>query len=232
MEFVTLIYFFGVILVCLIGAIILFYRGIRSFIAKRYWSGLVLLLCSVLLGLISLGLIVPTFFGGCREGEMARRANCRNNPRQFVLFMKWYAGDHDGKYPITFNDAFPDYVYKGDLGIFVCRSSGHQVGSSTNIHEWTNYAYVSGLTDKDPENCVVMFCPPENHKGEGANVAFNSGTVQWYPCKSNKGSTGQYSLTFQELTNNPSLFYGTTNEMELADLRKRTRIIYPHNVKR
>lgn len=36
--------------------------------------------------------------------------------------------------------------------------------------------------------------------------------------------------SFQDLTNTPSMFYGTTNEVELADLKKRTRIIWPHKI--
>jgi hypothetical protein len=114
-----------------------------------------------------------------------------------------------------------------------CKGSGHQAGTSTNIHSWTDYAYVSGLTDTDNVNCVLAFCLPENHKGEGANVGLIGGRVEWYSCKySYTNSFGRYISTFQDLTNTPALFYGTTNEVELADLMKRTRIIYPHSTGR
>jgi len=225
MEFVATMVVVGIFLSCFFGAIYQFYRAIRSFFAKQVWLGFMSLLFSFLLGFVVLGLIP---FSRDHEGEMARRMICCNNLKQFILFMKMYAADHDEMFPGTFNEPFGEYFKEGDLGVFVCRSSGHKAGSSTNIHEWSTYAYVSGLTEKDPSNCVVMFCLPQNHKGRGAYVGFLGGRVEWFSCQPNPASTQRPPVyTFQELTNTPSLFYGTTNEVVLANLMKRTRIIWP-----
>ena len=82
---------------------------------------------------------------------------------------------------------------------------------------------MAGLSAEAPAGCVIAFCVPSDHHGQGANVAFVSGMVQWFPCH----PTPDQQLTFQDLMNTPSLFYGTTNEVVLADLMKRTRIIWP-----
>jgi hypothetical protein len=224
MEFVAITVLILIFLSCVFGTIYLFYKAIRSFIAGNYWIGIKALLGSLVVGTI---VVSAMYNPGDRAGKMALRTFCRNNIKQITLFLKMYAGDHEGKYPVTFNDAVVGYLKTNDMMIFKCPASQHHVGSIINIHDWTDYAYVSGLTEADPTNCVIMFCIPDNHKSEGANVGFLGGNVQWYPCERIKDSTGQHSLSFQELTNTPSLFYGTTNEVQLADLKKRTKIIYP-----
>jgi hypothetical protein len=219
MEIVTIIMLFIFFLSCGCGAVYLFYNSIRSFIAKEYWYGIRALIFAFFLGLIVVSSVFPR---GDYYGEKGLRIVCNHTQRSLVLFMRMYADDHDGKYPVTFNDMAGEYIKAGDLKVFTCPASHHQVGSLTNIYEWTDYAYVSGLTEADPTNCVVMFCLPDNHKGKGANVGFLGGIVKWYSCKPDKEAP-----SFQDLTNTPSLFYGTTNVVQLADLKKRARIIYP-----
>ena len=227
----------AIVLAIICGSVILFHRSIRSFMGKQHWKGLWQLLVSILLAILVLASIPCG--NSDRMRESARRATCANNIKQTILFLKMYANDHEDAHPPTYTQLVgTNYIIAGssDLTVFVCPSclqSGSTmmgaVGNSKNIHEWTNYAYVSGLTENDPSNCVVIFCPPQNHKGRGANVGFLGGRVEWYSCKSDPASTQRHPVyTFQDLTNTPSLFYGTTNEVQLADLKKRTKIIYPH----
>lgn len=151
-----------------------------------------------------------------------------NNLKQIGLFLEFYADDNDGRYPVSFNGLTGGYMKGGDLMLFVCPSSGHQASPLTNIESWTDYAYVSGLTKADPPYCVIMFCPPDEHNGDGGIVAIRGGLVQWLSTKPDGKTSAEHQPTFQELTNSPALFYGTTNADQLADLKKRTRIIYPH----
>ena len=148
--------------------------------------------------------------------------------------MKIYAESHSQNYPSSFNAlAGIAAVSSNDTCCFVHSKRKHQQESLTNIEDWTDYAYVSGLKDTDPDGCVVVFCLPEHHGDNGANVGFMSGKTQWFFCKAHKELPGeQHVPTFQELTNTPSLFFGTTDEVQLADLKKRTRIIWPHQGKR
>jgi len=223
MEWFYSILFLIILLLCVAGAVYFFYRAIRLFIIRKIRRGVVYLILSLLLGFIVFFVISAVI--GARE--YSRRCLCGNNLKQITLFVKMYASDHQEMYSSTLNGLTGDYLKTGDKEVLVCPSSHHKSGALTNIHEWTDYAYVSGLTDGDPSGCVVAFCLPENHKGEGANVAFIGMCIQWYSCQPYKDSTGQHQPTFQELTNTPSLFYGTTDEAKLADLKKRTRIIYP-----
>ena len=226
MEYFLPIIALLIFLSCIFISVYSFYKAIRSFIGKNIWQGVRNLLLSLLLGFIVFSVVIAV--NGARE--RSQRCLCSNHLMNIVLFLKMYAADHQETYPDTFNGLMGDYVKPTDTPVFVCPSSHHKNGSLTNIHEWTDYAYVSGLSEADPP-CVVAFCLPENHRGEGASVAFLGRNVQWYSCTPYKDSTGKFQPTFQDLTNTPSLFYGTTDENKLADLKKRTRIIYPKKVK-
>jgi len=226
MDIIIMVVSLGILVSGLVGVIFLLYRAIRSFIAKKIWSGFGFILLSSVLILFILPMLSLPPHG---HKEKAKRAICMGNLKQINLFLKMYANDHDNIYPATFNDLVgTNLVRSGDVGIFACPSLKRHTGSLTNIQDWADYAYVSGLKDSDPANCVVVFCSPENHRGDGTIVGFVDGHVQWFNSKS---SAGQNTPTFQELTNSPALFYGTTNEVELADLRKRTRIIWPQHTK-
>ena len=180
---------------------------------------------SFIMGFVLVSLLLAAY----GDMQLGQRAACSGHLKHIVLFLKIYANDHQETYPLTVDGLVgPELMRIGDASILVCPESHHKAGSLSNIHEWTDYAYVSGLTDGDPSDCVVAFCLPENHKGKAAVVGFIGGFVKWYPCiKPDKETT-----TFQELTNTPSLFYGTTDEVKLADLKKRTRIIYPNSARR
>lgn len=228
MELFFTILFLLMLLLCAIGAVYFFYRAIRLFFNRKLWGGAVRLLLSLLLGFIVFFVISAII--GARE--KALQCSCSSHLKLIMLSMKMYAADHQEEYPITFNDMVgANYLRLGDKAVLICPATGHAAGSLTNIHDWTDYAYVSGLSEADPAGCVVAYCLPENHKGEGASVAFIGGNVQWYSCTPYKDSTGQYQPTFQELTNTPSLFCGTANEVKLAELKKRTRIICPEHHK-
>jgi prepilin-type processing-associated H-X9-DG protein len=211
---------------------IFFYRSICSFIRKEFIRGSGQLLLSAALALIVLAPILTSACWG-HPREKAIRCTCANNIKTIVLFIKMYANDNNEAHPVTFNELVcSNYARQGDLPAFICpscsKSGGRSaIGAATNIHAWTSYAYVSGLTENDPISGVQSFCVPDNHEGEGANVGFAGGHVIWYPCKTQTDPAGKRNLTFQELMSTPSLFYGTTNESQLAELKERTRIIYP-----
>jgi prepilin-type processing-associated H-X9-DG protein len=99
---------------------------------------------------------------------------------------------------------------------YICPASGHNPGDATQIDMWSDYVYVSGLNESDPPSCVLAFCPPENHKGEGANVLFVDGSVRWYSVEG-----------FKKLTNDPYIFFGVNDSNALEKLRSKTKILYP-----
>jgi prepilin-type processing-associated H-X9-DG protein len=135
-----------------------------------------------------------------------------SNLHQIWRALKMYCSPaEDERLPLTLHELTTNYVNNPD--ILVCPCSGHNPGMISNCDNWTDYAYVSGLNEDDP-NGVSAFCPPENHDGKGANVLYGDGSVQWLQVSH-----------FVTLTSTPSLFFGTTNETVLAELQKRTKII-------
>ena len=228
-EFIGAFLVIGFVLGCFIGALMSLAKCVRAFMSKQVWKGSKALFIGIVLSGI-LFLIFPS--SGRWHGGLSARIVCSNNVKSLVLFMKMCAMDNNGNYPASFNTLIGDYIKKDNLDIFSCAPADKKMRDSKDIHIWSSYVYVSGLTEKDPTNCVEMFCLPENHKNLGANVGFLDGRVMWFPCVKDPASTEKHPIySFQELTNTPSLFYGTTNEVELADLMSRTKIIYPKHRK-
>jgi len=223
MEIILIIVAILVFLSLIFGFVYLFYKAIRNLKVKKYRRGIVYLSFSIIIGFILVSLLFAVH--GARK--LAQRAGCSSNLKQIVLFLKMYANDHQETYPSTFNGMRGEYIKPFDEAVLVCPESNHKSEASKDIHEWTDYAFVSGLSEADHAGCVVAFCLPDRHQGEGANVAFIGGNVQWFSCRPFTNSWGHCDPTFQELTNKPSLFFGTTNELELIELMSRTKIIYP-----
>jgi len=207
----------GVFLLSIAGAISFFFLAVRSFIGKRITKGVLLILASALASLVVFGMMTA------RKVTLERMQinRCQSHLCEILYYSKTYANDHEKTDPSSLSIAMATIMTRHDVNVLhiadslVCPASGHKAGSLSNIEDWADYAYVSGLRETDSEGCVLAFCLPENHGGTGANIAF-LGHVQWYS-----------SEAFQKLTNTPAHFYGTTNETQLADLKMRTKIIYP-----
>lgn len=221
--FLWILLIFAILGSFLIGVFLLLRKIVQSFIAKRYLKGLLLTLC-----FIGVVVLLGSPFGSHPPKEHSIRIRCKQQVMCLSLFMKMYANDHEGQYPASFQDFYGDYVKKDDQKIFTCPSINRHATFTTNVEDSVDYAYVSGLRESDPTNCVAIFCLPSNHHEQGANVGFLDGQAKWFTCHPPPESLPKYHvITFYELTNTPSLFYGTTNEVKLAELMKRTRIIFP-----
>jgi len=142
------------------------------------------------------------------------RAKCMNNLHQIGLAMKMYAMDDDD-YPMRFSQLTN---YAGTATLYICPASGHLCGDMTSVDEWADYVMVSGLKESDPKDSVHAFCLPGCHSGGGANVLFCDGSVRWYEAKD-----------FTTLTNDPVLFFDTSNQTRIAELKIRTHLIWPTN---
>jgi hypothetical protein len=187
----------------------------------------------IVAALVILGLVVAPYVRIARS--RAQRTSCMSHISMFAMGLVRYGMDHNGKRPLDLQ-CLTNYVYQPIL--WICPESGHKPGAMTNVAEWTDYGYVSGLTGTDPAGAVIMFCLPENHKGVGANVLFNDGSVCWVGAEE-----------FTALTNTPHMFYGTCSdglwvgwregqekwwkkpvhgdEAKLKEIQSRTKIIWP-----
>lgn len=115
----------------------------------------------------------------------AARVSCRANLFQICMAMLLYADDHGGRFPNRFADISDKLGGPDVLGrMFVCPSSGkHAGGSLLNVDHWTTYVLCTNRTAEGPRDTVLAFCPPENHGGKVAVVAFTSGEVKWCAVK-------------------------------------------------
>ena len=122
-----------------------------------------------------------------RAREQANRVKSASNLRQIGLGMMLYANENRGRYP-------------GDLGtlitmdvhpiVFVSPLSGKAVppnilnGNVEQKKAWVNqnadYVYLGGTAkSSDPADVIVAYEKPEVTHGQGTNVLFADGRVEW-----------------------------------------------------
>ena len=137
--------------------------------------------------------------------EAGRRTNCMSDLSAIGKSIEMWRMDHANCYPPNLQSII-DIVSQPKL--FICPASGHQAGSISNITEWTDYAYVAGLKETDPNECLLAYCDCPRHK---TIIALKlGGQIDYVP-----------PSEFQSLTNN----FGITNQALLAEIKSRARII-------
>jgi prepilin-type processing-associated H-X9-DG protein len=149
----------------------------------------------------------------CHWKETTSRKRCQANLHYFWVELHMYGPGQSASFPPSLQAMFLDSHIPS---LYICPASGHHPGVTNHVELWTDYAYVSGLDDSAPTGCVLAFCPPENHQGEGANVLFVDGKVRWYSVEE-----------FKKLTNDPFVFFGVNESNALEKLRSKTKILYP-----
>jgi prepilin-type processing-associated H-X9-DG protein len=122
-----------------------------------------------------------------RTREEASRVKCASNLRQIGQALQLYASDHGGHYP----DDLLTLLINEDLtpGNFICPSSNDMRASGATTREIEDdfkrpsrcsYTYFGkGLSIPIPENRVIAAEPLENHDGEGMNILFGDGRVEF-----------------------------------------------------
>jgi prepilin-type processing-associated H-X9-DG protein len=127
--------------------------------------------------------VVSLFMHPCsKPGVGARRVHCLNNLKQIGIASRMYSADHARAFPGLFGEMEP-YVGSNAVTLFVCASARRGERPLprvvAEIDGCTDYRLVTGLTETSTPNAVLAFCPPENHRGDGANVLFVDGHVEW-----------------------------------------------------
>lgn len=123
---------------------------------------------------VSLGLL------SCRDRSHVAPYRCLNNLKQIGIACRMYAQDHGGLFPTNFVSLSP-YVGSNAVALYRCPWSPtlKRPGSMETVDQWTEYRMVQGLTTNSPPGQPNVFCIPENHKGEGWNVLYVDGHVEW-----------------------------------------------------
>ena len=163
-----------------------------------------LLVVVAIIGILA-GLLMPAL---AKSRETARRASCASNVRQIVLFCKMYANDWQENMPPNMACAgMTNYVKNSDIGIFACPSikgSKDALPSTAGQNllmliaankETCSYNYQQNLAESSSFNSALVWDKNGktatyidakdastwggNHNGDGANVGFIGGQVQW-----------------------------------------------------
>lgn len=128
-----------------------------------------------MLGILA-GMLLPAV---ASARERARRTHDMSNLKQIGLAAHMYAMDNKELFPSSFTNLA---TYTGNSPrLFVCPATGHEPGDMASVDTWTDYVLVPGRSMGDAPDSVLAFSKPECFPGEGGNVLFVDGHVEWCP---------------------------------------------------
>ena len=106
-----------------------------------------------------------------------------SNLKQIALGVKMYQQDYRKESPDEFRRLWPQYVSAGKT--FKCpgdKTISEVDMARIQLDTKISYVYIKGITAKnwdDPRMVQVYDASPDNHNGEGRNVMFVTGRVEW-----------------------------------------------------
>ncbi len=160
-----------------LGAVLLFRESRRRFASGKCGQGYVSAFAGVATLFLFVLLLLPA---PPRARALAPRTACQSNLHQLDLALQANCNPPVDIYPTNLADINPEFV---SPKLFVCAASGNLPGDLTNVMEWTDYVYVSGLSPAAPADVPVLICPPMFHpKGHavGGNALMGDHSCSWY----------------------------------------------------
>lgn len=133
----------------------------------------------------------------CRSSETANRVKCGSNLRQIGQAIGLYAQEHGGQYPPSLAVLFSTEDITAE--VMICASSNDEKSVAADMkgveaevaaaeanspghRHCLSYVYVGkGLTAKSAtDKTIVAYERLENHAGQGVNVLFGDGRVEFF----------------------------------------------------
>ena len=169
-----------------------------------------LLVVIAIIGIL-VGMLLPALN---RAREQGRRSACASNVKQLVLYAKMYANDQSESFPPHLAcDAMTNYIKNADIAVFACPSitGSRDALPSTLVaisgKSYSSYNYGTGRSENNEFNTPLVWDKSGkpgadytdanennwggNHKGDGGNIGFIGGHVQWI----NAGGGGSGSIS-------------------------------------
>jgi prepilin-type processing-associated H-X9-DG protein len=123
-------------------------------------------------------------------GALGDRVRCGSNLRQIGQGLMIYALDHGGAYPDDLRSLLLDKDVDLNVEVLVCPASNDEKASGRTVEEIAenlekpghcSYIYLGrGVPETaEAETRVVAVEPLRNHDGEGMNVLYGDGHVEW-----------------------------------------------------
>jgi prepilin-type processing-associated H-X9-DG protein len=108
-------------------------------------------------------------------------SSCLNNLKQIGTCLRLYTVDHDGKWPATLREMYPEYIT--DFHVVLCPSLDTKSGAAEDMNQWSDYTYTPFDGIGDPAKVIVcsdkqaIHIKDSNRLGS-RNVLFADGHVE------------------------------------------------------
>lgn len=145
-------------------------------------AGLVLGIVGTLFVVLQLAILLPSLN---RARETANRVKCASNMRQIGTAFMLYANENRGALPPDLATAMSTQALP--VSVFVCPSGKNTAAAFTNdvaARAAGNLDYIytgEGMTNSASADDPILFEMLSDHRGDGGNVMFGDGHVEWLP---------------------------------------------------
>jgi len=108
--------------------------------------------------------------------DWAQVVSCTHNLRQISLGLHAYANDHNGLFPASLKELYPEYVKNKNF--FSCPGAKHFRGGDEAAYEYT-----AGLTRSSKAATIIVQDRGGNHANSGKNILKINGSLEWVRSK-------------------------------------------------
>ena len=187
----------------IVGLVLGIIATIRATKEPTRYGGKGMAIAGICTGALGSMIIVPVVLilvllpAQSRAREITKRAIDATNLRGIGQAMMVYAADNQNAFPPDLQTLIVEGTCTPRQ--FIDPSSGHQPPAC-------DYFYVAGLTSKDPADWIIAYSDPNYHSGEGANVLYVNGTVQFMkdkPSETFKLEIDKFKAAYEKKRSHP-----------------------------